>query len=39
MFVTQNSEVFLKDLNNLQTQRDLNVEVCELFDKILSEQI
>jgi len=38
-WVEQDSEVFLEDLNNLQTQRDLNVEVCELFDKILSEQI
>ncbi len=38
-WVEQDSEVFLEDLNNLQTQRDLNVEACELFDKILSEQI
>jgi len=38
-WVKQDSEVFLEDLNNLWTQRDLNVEVCELFDKILSEQI
>ncbi len=38
-WVKQDSEVFLEDLNNLQTQRDLNVEACELFDKILSEQI
>jgi len=38
-WVEQDSEVFLENLNNLQTQRDLNVEVCELFDKILSEQI
>jgi len=38
-WVKQDSEVFLEDLNNLWTQWDLNVEVCELFDKILSEQI
>ncbi len=38
-WVKQDSEVFLEDLNNLWTQRDLNVEACELFDKILSEQI
>jgi len=38
-WVEQDSEVFLEDLNNLQTQRDLDVEACELFDKILSEQI
>ncbi len=38
-WVKQDSEVFLEDLNNLQTQRDLNVEVCELFDRILSKQI
>jgi len=38
-WVKQDSEVFLEDLNNLQTQRDLNVEACELFDKILSKQI
>jgi len=38
-WVKQDSEVFLEDLNNLRTQQDLNVEVCELFDKILSEQI
>jgi len=38
-WVEQDSEVFLEDLNNLRTQRDLDVEVCELFDKILSEQI
>jgi len=38
-WVEQDSEVFLEDLNNLQTQRDLDVEACELFDRILSEQI
>ncbi len=38
-WVKQDSEVFLEDLNNLQTQRDLDVEVCELFDRIFSEQI
>ena len=38
-WVKQDSEVFLEDLNNLQTQRNLNVEACELFDRILSEQI
>ncbi len=38
-WIKQDLEVFLEDLNNLQTQRDLNVEACELFDKILSEQI
>ena len=38
-WVEQDSEVFLEDLNSLQTQRDLNVKACELFDKILSEQI
>ncbi len=38
-WVKQDSEVFLEDLNNLRTQRDLDVEACELFDKILSEQI
>ncbi len=26
--------MFLEDLNNLQTQRDLDVKACELFDKI-----
>ncbi len=38
-WVKQDSEVFLEDLNNLWTQWYLNVEVCELFDRILSEQI
>ncbi len=38
-WVEQDSEVFLEDLNNLRTQRDLDVEACELFDRILSEQI
>ncbi len=38
-WVQQDSEVFLEDLNNLQTQWDLDVEVCELFNKILSKQI
>ncbi len=38
-WVKQDSEVFLEDLNNLRTQRDLDVEACELFDRILSEQI
>jgi len=38
-WVKQDSEVFLEDLNNLWTQWDLNVEACELFDRILSEQI
>ncbi len=38
-WVKQDSEVFLEDLNNLWTQWDLNVEVCELFNRILSEQI
>ncbi len=38
-WVEQDSEVFLEDLNSLQTQRDLDVKVCELFDKISSEQI
>ncbi len=38
-WVKQDSEFFLEDLNNLWTQWDLDVEVCELFDKILSEQI
>ncbi len=38
-WVEQDSEVFLEDLNNLWTQQDLNVEACELFNKILSEQI
>jgi len=38
-WVKQDLEVFLEDLNNLRTQWDLDVEVCELFDKILSEQI
>ncbi len=38
-WVKQDSEVFLEDLNNLQTQWDLDVEACELFDRILSEQI
>ncbi len=36
-WVEQDSEVFLEDLNNLRTQRDLDVEACELFDKILNE--
>ncbi len=36
-WVEQDSEVFLEDLNSLQTQRDLNVKTCELFDKILNE--
>jgi len=38
-WVKQDSEIFLEDLNSLWTQRDLNVKACELFDKILSEQI
>ena len=38
-WVKQDSEVFLEDLNSLQTQRDLNVKACELFDKISNEQI
>ncbi len=38
-WVKQDSEIFLKDLNSLRTQRDLNVKTCELFDKISSEQI
>jgi len=38
-WVKQDSEVFLEDLNNLRTQRDLDVEACELFDRIFSEQI
>ncbi len=38
-WVEQDSEVFLEDLNNLQTQQDLNVKACELFDKISSKQI
>ncbi len=38
-WIEQNSEVFLKDLNSLRTQRDLDVKACELFDKISSKQI
>ena len=38
-WVEQDSKVFLEDLNNLQTQQDLNMKACELFDKISSEQI
>ncbi len=38
-WVKQDTEVFLEDLNNLRTQRDLNVEACELFNRIFSEQI
>jgi len=38
-WVEKDSEVFLEDLNNLRTQQDLDVKACELFDKILSEQI
>ncbi len=38
-WVEQDSEVFLEDLNNFWTQRDLDVKACELFDKISSEQI
>jgi len=38
-WVKQDSEIFSEDLNNLRTQRDLDVKACELFDKILSEQI
>ena len=38
-WVKQDSEVFLEDLNSLQTQWDLDVKACELFDKISSEQI
>ena len=38
-WVEQDLKVFLKDLNNLWTQWNLNVKACELFDKILSEQI
>jgi len=38
-WIEQDSEVFLKDLNSFQTQRDLDVKACELFNKILSEQI
>ncbi len=38
-WVEQDSEIFLEDLNSLQTQRDLNVKACELFNKISSKQI
>ncbi len=38
-WVEQDSEVFLEDLNSLQTQQDLNVKACELFNKISSKQI
>ncbi len=38
-WIEQDSEVFLEDLNSLQTQRDLDVKACELFDKISNEQI
>ncbi len=38
-WVKQDLEVFLKDLNSLWTQRDLDVKACELFDKISSKQI
>jgi len=38
-WIKQDSEVFLEDLNSLQTQRDLDMKACELFDKISSEQI
>jgi len=38
-WVKQDSEVFLEDLNNFWTQQDLSVKACELFNKILSEQI
>ncbi len=38
-WIEQDSKVFLEDLNSLQTQRDLNVKACKLFDKISSEQI
>ncbi len=38
-WIEQDLEVFLEDLNNLWTQQDLDVEACELFNKILSEQI
>ena len=38
-WVKQDSEVFLEDLNSLWTQWDLNVKICELFDKIFNEQI
>ncbi len=38
-WVKQDSKIFLEDLNSLRTQWDLNMKACELFDKILSEQI
>ncbi len=38
-WIEQDSEVFLEDLNSLQTQQDLNMKACELFNKISSEQI
>ena len=38
-WIKQDSEIFLEDLNSFQTQWDLNVKACELFDKILSKQI
>ncbi len=38
-WIEQDSEVFLEDLNSLWTQRNLDMKACELFDKILSEQI
>ncbi len=38
-WVKQDSKVFLEDLNNLWTQWDLDVEACELFNRIFSEQI
>ncbi len=38
-WVEQDSEVFLEDLNNFWTQRDLDVKACELFNRIFNEQI
>ena len=38
-WVKQNSEIFLADLNSLQTQWDLNVKACDLFDNISNKQI
>ncbi len=38
-WIEQDSKIFLEDLNSLQTQWDLDVKACELFDKISSEQI
>jgi hypothetical protein len=38
-WIKEESDQLLEVLNELQRQRDLDIEVCDLFDKISSDQI